>query len=521
MDKSNFCFYASQGEELPSEEVMNYAYEHFTGNMDIIVSALADTDKMTQFIVDNSGYSEEYVNSSENKQALLEQVISFMPEDTFNEYATSFLKELYENGDEGILKAQSAAPKILNPNLEDVLGDFGTDITKYSNGLSLDITQYTPLGEDWHEEFEITDNTIESLIDEIDMRYQNYDPDEEASMWIEGRGQNGVPDSIVDLVKDAQWKEKQLEELVTVLREEYADSGESPVLVDDLTAILEHGNMSLKDNQSDSKLSVYVPSEGKEEFSMHWHLSVSRTIENALFQRGCFQIENEDGDLYEADTLDDLVNQIREDLEDDTYDLYMDVTAYVTNKGLHTIDYQDVRLHAILRNEKGDEFGYQEINEAETFLLSYNEEQAVINRLNELLKDTGKTVNDYFKEGIEKFEAEQKTSENEQKALIEQFRDENFYGDEDIIKSYLQNATVQEVIEFMGYPADSVIATALMSTAEERIGDISPATRHKYAEEYLPKLYAQNIKGDKYLDSLGDTTQQAALLKKAQIERDG
>lgn len=81
---------------------------------------------------------------------------------------------------------------------------------KTSNG-SYDIEQEicTPLGEDWVETYNDVKN-FDELGVEIEDRYKSFDVDDEAEIWIESRGRNGVPSSIQDLLDDAKWKEEEL-----------------------------------------------------------------------------------------------------------------------------------------------------------------------------------------------------------------------------------------------------------------------------------------------------------------------
>ena len=79
------------------------------------------------------------------------------------------------------------------------------------------LEQSTPLGEDWCLEFVY--NNIADLINQIIEYSYNYDADEEAEVYINIRGKYGVPSSIRDLLEDADWKGKKLEELCDALTE--------------------------------------------------------------------------------------------------------------------------------------------------------------------------------------------------------------------------------------------------------------------------------------------------------------
>lgn len=96
--------------------------------------------------------------------------------------------------------------KILEDN-DFVIGE----ITKQSNGIYVDLNQSTPLGEDWWITISF-DGTNNGFIQEFHNYAYNFDIDEEVEIFVQNRGKNGIPDSIVDLVEDAQWKQKTLEE---------------------------------------------------------------------------------------------------------------------------------------------------------------------------------------------------------------------------------------------------------------------------------------------------------------------
>lgn len=68
--------------------------------------------------------------------------------------------------------------------------------------LASEIEFYSPAGEDvivtiFH------DGTDKSFADAFSSYSADFDPDEHAEMWVEGRGKNGVPSSIRELIEDA------------------------------------------------------------------------------------------------------------------------------------------------------------------------------------------------------------------------------------------------------------------------------------------------------------------------------
>lgn len=91
-------------------------------------------------------------------------------------------------------------------------------IEKQDEEYYIEINQGTPLGEDWWETIRF-DGTDENFIEAVRERFDNFDVDEEAEIWVENRGKNGVPDSIRALVEDAEWKEAMLGKLANDLEE--------------------------------------------------------------------------------------------------------------------------------------------------------------------------------------------------------------------------------------------------------------------------------------------------------------
>lgn len=92
------------------------------------------------------------------------------------------------------------------------------EVEKQGDDFYVEINQSTPCGEDWWETIWF-DGTNRGFINGVRDRYNNFDVDEEAEIWIESRGKNGVPNSIKDLVEDAEWKERTLGELFDQLDE--------------------------------------------------------------------------------------------------------------------------------------------------------------------------------------------------------------------------------------------------------------------------------------------------------------
>lgn len=99
--------------------------------------------------------------------------------------------------------------------LEDAGFNIG-EITEQDGEYYIELSQYTPEGEDWYVIIWF-DGTDEDFIKSVRTCADNFDVDEEAEPYIEMRGQRGVPSSIADLIEDAKWKGKTLEDLADAL----------------------------------------------------------------------------------------------------------------------------------------------------------------------------------------------------------------------------------------------------------------------------------------------------------------
>ena len=69
-----------------------------------------------------------------------------------------------------------------------------------------EFSQYTKSGQDFNFSAEMRYADPETLIKSVREYYENYDPDEEAYLWIgdDGHGKNGAPYRISDIVADME-----------------------------------------------------------------------------------------------------------------------------------------------------------------------------------------------------------------------------------------------------------------------------------------------------------------------------
>ena len=76
----------------------------------------------------------------------------------------------------------------------------------------------SPLGEDFIMIIDFDEkNPIDTFLDNLKEYYFDFDSEEHAEMWIENRGNNGVPSSILDLLSDARDIEEMIGELIQYL----------------------------------------------------------------------------------------------------------------------------------------------------------------------------------------------------------------------------------------------------------------------------------------------------------------
>lgn len=78
-----------------------------------------------------------------------------------------------------------------------------------NDGYDVELETYSPEGEDVIISL-IYDGTEEDFICQFRSYAENFDAEEHAEMWIECRGENGAPNSIKDLLEDAEWQKEML-----------------------------------------------------------------------------------------------------------------------------------------------------------------------------------------------------------------------------------------------------------------------------------------------------------------------
>lgn len=94
---------------------------------------------------------------------------------------------------------------------------------KYGGGYTIEFQMYTDFGQDVNETFYV--KNLEDIKHEVYERYQNFDPSEEASIWLDdtGHGKNGAPHDMEDVLNDMKEVEGALENLSDALYGNYVE----------------------------------------------------------------------------------------------------------------------------------------------------------------------------------------------------------------------------------------------------------------------------------------------------------
>ena len=92
-----------------------------------------------------------------------------------------------------------------------------TERTYNNDGYDVELETYSPEGEDVIISL-IYDGTEEDFIRQFESYAEGFDAEEHAETYINMRGQNGVPESIKDLLEDAEWQKEMLLEVAKNLK---------------------------------------------------------------------------------------------------------------------------------------------------------------------------------------------------------------------------------------------------------------------------------------------------------------
>lgn len=377
---------------------------------------------------------------------------------------------------------------IILPEITDFLENYGFNVDCYENYI--EIQQYTPAGEDWNLTLILNkDSTVKDFIGEIESLYEGFDVDEEVKLWIDGAGKNGVPNAR-GLVEDNEWKDSLLK---TMSEDKSLERlfGLSAYVDNDLSETLEKRAFTL----DESSLELYASNECAE-----WLVEVFTTADKSgrdfyddIYERAGLNNLLElyfDGNIKVPKSFETLKEVIG--FEDSTIDVYARVFK---NK--------EVSLYVILKDNDG-------LGTADRDVLLSEEEQKKAYEIIERCV-TAKELQNIF-DRLTDFHME---SETEYATELNKFQKENFYDEADIILTYMKNAPLQEIIDFTEKP--NITMRNYMQAVNDVIACTGITTLKNYAEKYLPELYENNIKGEKYYDN---TERQKKETKTTTIERE-
>lgn len=96
----------------------------------------------------------------------------------------------------------------MKKKIRKIIEDLGWSIVETGDS-GAEIYKHSPLGEDFY--FYVSD--VKDIVNEVVEYAESFDADEHAEIWIENRGKNGVPNSIRDLLQDADDIKEMLQEL--------------------------------------------------------------------------------------------------------------------------------------------------------------------------------------------------------------------------------------------------------------------------------------------------------------------
>jgi len=360
---------------------------------------------------------------------------------------------------------------ILLPEIEAFLENHGFNVEISDDDNScVEIQQYTPTGGDWGEIITIAeDATVKDFMKEIEDLYEGYNVKEEVKMYLNA-DLDGTPDAD-DLVEDIKWRENVLKEMTedTSLDGIYRMSAHTVSLADTLPSrsfTLDESSLEAGTKNGKSYVEYLVEVWTGDE--------TNRDFYDDVYERGeMWRVMDE-----RCETFEEL--KANEGYEDSTMDVY--VRVYEDHSAV---------LSAVLKDNDGAEY-------TRDMLLDESEATAIYDVVENCIS----------KDRLEELFAEERKSaaeeKNEYNNTLKQFAEDNFYDREDIIRTYMSFAPLQEIIDFTGKP--NVTMSNYKDAVNEIIKNTGNTILDNYADKYIEILYQNNIKGDKYLDNLDTPT---------------
>lgn len=95
----------------------------------------------------------------------------------------------------------------------EICEDYNWTVRECENG-DIELETYSPKGEDLN----LTVYADEDFLEGISRLAEEFDIDDHAELWITGRGKNGIPESISEILHDAEDIQEMLYELLEALK---------------------------------------------------------------------------------------------------------------------------------------------------------------------------------------------------------------------------------------------------------------------------------------------------------------
>lgn len=112
--------------------------------------------------------------------------------------------------------------KELKQKYIDILEENDWSVSSYTDDGRVELQKYSPAGEDFSIIVE-----VENFTEAVREYANDFDANEHAAMWIEARGKvNGVPESIKELIDDAEEIQEMLNELADAVEEKHNEEKE-------------------------------------------------------------------------------------------------------------------------------------------------------------------------------------------------------------------------------------------------------------------------------------------------------
>ncbi len=363
---------------------------------------------------------------------------------------------------------------ILLPEIEAFLEKYGFNISYDENNsgeCDIECQQYTPAGEDWYITVAFPKFCkVEVFMDTVKELYENFDVNEEVALWMGSAGKNGVPD-VRGLVEDNEWKDALLKKMGE--DKSLKDLSDMSVYTVNLADTLPSRSFTLDES------SLVAETENGKSY-VEYLVEVwtgdetGRDFYDDVYERAGFSRITDEFTDRRCETFEVLRDSVG--FEDSTMDVYVRV-------------YEDhsAALCAILKDNDGAEY-------TRDMLLDEGEATAIYDVVENCIS----------KDRLEELFAEEREYATKEKnkynnSLI-QFAEDNFYDKEDIIRTYMSFAPLQEIIDFTDEP--DVTMSNYRDAVNETIGNMSNTEIDNYADKYLEIMHQKNIKGEKYLDNL-------------------